>query len=499
MDTSTLTMFLHGLQVAVQPENLLAVAIGAIVGTAIGVLPGVGPVSAVALLVPLSFGLSPTTALIMMAGVYYGAMYGGSTTSILLNAPGESASVVTCIDGHKLALKGRGGSALGVAAIGSFIAGTLGVIVLMLLAPPLSRMAIAFQPPEYFALMILALVAATTMGEGKLVKALISMSIGLCIGTVGQDIQTGTIRYTFGVSELLDGIDFLVAALGLFALSEVIWETVEPNALVTRINVKSPYPTLQDLKESMGAMLRGSGIGIFFGLLPGAGLITSPFVSYSVEKQLSKHPEEFGQGALKGVAGPESANNGAASAGFVPLLTLGLPGSSTMALLLGIFMMWGVQPGPLLISQNPEMFWGLVASMYVGNVMLLILNLPMVPLFAKIIDIPKPLLLPLIFVFSFIGVFAVNNSTLDLWLVLGFGVLGFFMRIYDFPAGPLVMSIVLGPLMERAMRQALTMSNGDPLIFVERPVAVGVLVVAVLFLIIPLLRRGNKDNSEIMA
>ncbi|HHW01412.1 MAG TPA: tripartite tricarboxylate transporter permease [Thermoanaerobacterales bacterium] len=496
---STLSMFLNGLQVAVQPVNLLAVAIGALLGTVIGVLPGVGPVSAVALLVPLSFGMRPETALIMMAGVYYGAMYGGSTTSILLNAPGESASVVTCIDGHELAKKGRAGSALGVAAIGSFIAGTLGVIVLMFLAPPLSRVAIAFQPPEYFALMILALVASTSLGEGSLIKALISMCMGLIIGTVGQDIQTGTVRFTFGNNELLDGIDFLVAALGLFALSEVLSESVEPNTLVTRIPFKSPYPTLQDLKQSFWAMIRGSAIGIFFGLLPGAGLITSPFVSYSVEKQLSKHPEEFGKGAIEGVAGPESSNNGAASAGFVPLLTLGLPGSATMALLLGVFMMWGIQPGPLLIPNHPQMFWSLIASMYVGNIMLLILNLPMVPLFAKIIDIPKPLLLPMIFIFSFIGVYSINNSTLDLWLLLGFGVLGFLMRLYHFPAGPLVMALVLGPLMERAMRQSLTMSNGNPAIFVERPISLAVLILALFFLSIPFLRARKKVKKSKIA
>ncbi|SDF45786.1 tripartite tricarboxylate transporter permease [Sporolituus thermophilus] len=492
---STLSMFLAGLQLACQPENLLAVAVGCIVGTMIGVLPGVGPVSAVALLVPLSFGLPPATALIMMAGVYYGAMYGGSTTSILLNAPGESASVVTCIDGHKLALKGRAGSALGVAAIGSFIAGTLGVIVLMFLAPPLSQLAIAFQPPEYFALMVLALVASTSLGEGSLVKALISMCVGLAIGTIGQDVQTGTLRFTFGSSELVDGIDFLVAALGLFALSEVLSESVEPHALAKRIPFKSPYPTWQDLKRSFGAMLRGSGLGIFFGLLPGAGLITSPFVSYSVEKQLSKHPEEFGEGAIEGVAGPESANNGAAAAGFVPLLTLGLPGSATMALLLGIFMMWGIQPGPLLIPQHPEMFWSLVASMYVGNVMLLILNLPMVPLFAKIIDIPKPLLLPMILVFAFIGVYSVNSSTFDLWLVLAFGVMGFLMRLYRFPAAPLVMSLVLGPLMEKALRQGLTMSNGNPLIFFERPIALGVFILAAIFLCIPLVKARRRAKA----
>ncbi|MBP1732331.1 MAG: tripartite tricarboxylate transporter permease, partial [Deltaproteobacteria bacterium] len=344
----SLSLFLNGLGMAFQPMNLLAVAVGAILGTVVGVLPGFGPVSAVALLVPLSFHMSPQTALIMMAGVYYGSMYGGSTTSILLNVPGESASVVTCIDGHQLALKGRAGSALGISAIGSFLAGTFGVVVLMLLAPPLSQVAIAFQPPEYFALMILALVAASSLSEGPLVKSLISLTMGLIVSTIGIDLQTGTTRFTFGRPELLDGIEFLVAGLGLFAVSEVLALTMESGALAKRIAVKTPYPTLQDLRQSLWPMLRGTMVGTFFGLLPGAGLVTSPFVSYSLEKRVSRHPEEFGHGALEGVASPEAANNAAASAGFVPLLTLGLPGSATMALLLGVFIMWGVQPGPML-------------------------------------------------------------------------------------------------------------------------------------------------------
>ena len=498
---SGLSLFLDGLVTSLQPMNLIAVAVGAILGTIVGVLPGFGPVSAVALLVPLSFQMSPQTALIMMAGVYYGAMYGGSTTSILLNVPGESASVVTCIDGHQLALKGRAGSALGISAIGSFLAGTFGVVVLMVLAPLLSRVAIVFQPPEYFALMVMALIAASSLSEGSLLKALISLAAGLMMGTIGIDLQTGTTRFTLGFPELLDGIEFLVVGLGLFAVSEVLALSMESGALAKRITVTTPYPTWKDLRQSWKAMSRGTLVGTFFGLLPGAGLITSPFVAYSLEKRVSSRPEEFGHGAIEGVASPEAANNAAASAGFVPLLTLGLPGSATMALLLGVFIMWGVQPGPMLIPKHPEIFWPLVASMYMGNIMLLILNLPLVPLFAHILDMPRPLLLPVILVFSIIGVYAMDSRMFDVWLLFGFGVLGFFMRLYQFPAAPMIMALVLGPLMENAMRQSLMMSNGNPMVFVTRPVALAVFIVAAIFLALPVIRawmaHGSTDQGRL--
>ncbi len=484
MDTFQLLMY--GFRVALHPANLIFAFLGVVVGTIIGVLPGIGPISAVAILIPVTFGMNPTTAIIMMAGVYYGAMYGGSTTSILLNTPGESSSVVTTLDGYQLAKKGRAGTALGLAAIGSFVAGTLGVVIMMFLAPPLGRVAISFGPPEYFALMVLGLTTVTGFSEQSMVKGLISMTFGLMLATVGVDLQTGTARFTLGSPELLDGIDFLVVALGLFALAEVFWEVSQDNSQTEKIRLKgSVLPTWADLKASIGAMLRGSILGFFLGVLPGVGATTSSFLSYGMEKQISKHPEEFGKGALQGVAGPESANNGAATGALVPLLTLGLPGSGTTAVMLGALMMYGLRPGPLLIPNNPDLFWGLIASMYVGNVLLLILNLPLVGIFVKILDIPKPILMPMVVVFSYIGVYALSNSVYDLLMVLGFGVLGVLMRAARFPAPPLVLAVVLGPLLEQAMRQAMTISRGSPAIFVTRPISLAILILAALSLIYP--------------
>ncbi|WP_324716610.1 tripartite tricarboxylate transporter permease [Carboxydochorda subterranea] len=490
-----LSMLGHGFSVALQPINLLLVSLGVIAGTVVGVLPGIGPISAVALLIPMTFKLPAVSAIIAMAGVYYGAMYGGSTTSILLKTPGEASSVVTTFDGYELARQGRAGSALGVAAIGSFIAGTLGVVLMMVGGPPLGRLALAFQPPEYFALMLLGLTATASFAEGSVAKALISMLVGLALGTIGIDLQTGTTRFTFGNPELLDGVEFLVVALGLFAIAEVLWEVVQPETLAQRIPVKTPYPTREDLRQSWRPMLRGGLIGFLLGVLPGVGASTSSFIVYSIEKQVSKHPERFGRGAIEGVAAPESANNGAASGAMVPLLTLGLPGSATTAVMLGALMIHGIQPGPLLIPQHPEIFWGLVASMYIGNVMLLILNLPLVPLFARILDIPKPLLLAAVVALSFIGVYAINNSLLDLLMLIAFGVLGFVMRVYRFPAAPMVLAIVLGPLMEQTMRQAMMMSRGNPSIFFTRPLSLVVLVLSALLLLVPMMRRRRAPAS----
>lgn len=485
----------QGFAVALQPHNLLMVFVGVLTGTIVGVLPGLGPISAVALLIPLTFNLPAVTAIITMAGVYYGAMYGGSTTSILLNTPGEASSVVTTLDGYQMALQGRAGSALGVAAIGSFVAGTLGILIMMLLGPPLGRAALLFQPPEYFALMVLGLTATASLTEGSVVKALVSMLTGLALGTIGIDLQTGTARFTFGNPELLDGVEFLVVALGLFAIAEVLWEAVQPEALTRRIPVKTPYPTRDDLRRSWRPMLRGGLIGFLLGVLPGVGASTSSFIVYSIEKQLSKHPERFGRGAIEGVAAPEAANNGAASGAMVPLLTLGLPGSATTAVMLGALMLHGIQPGPLLIPQHPELFWGLVASMYIGNVVLLILNLPLVPLFARILDVPKPLLLSAVVVLSFIGVYAINNSLLDLVMLLVFGALGFVMRVYRFPAAPMVLAIVLGPMLEQTMRQAMMMSRGSPAIFFTRPISLSVLILSAVLLTLPLLRRRLASAS----
>lgn len=497
-----LNLLMNGFSLALQPLNLLFSLIGVVVGTMVGVLPGLGPISAVALLLPVTFSLNPLTAMIMMAGVYVGAMYGGSTTSILLNTPGESASVVTTLDGFQLARQGRAGSALGVAAIGSWIAGTLGIFFMMLMSPALAKWAITFQPAEYAALMILGLttVSGFTGDTTSMVKPLISMVLGLMVGTIGRDLQTGTLRFAFESEFLADGIDFLVLSLGLFAITEVLWESGE-SVVTERVDLKgSVYPTREDLRTSAVPMLRGGLLGFFLGVLPGVGASTSSFISYGVEKNMSRHPERFGKGAIEGVAGPEAANNGAAIGAMVPLLTLGLPGSGTTAVMLGALIMFGLQPGPLLIPSHPDLFWGLIASLYLGNTLLLILNLPMVRLFVKILDIPKALLLPLVLALSFIGVYAIANNTFDLLIMLGFGVLGILMRATGFPPAPMVLALVLGPMLEQSVRQTLIISRGNPAIFVTRPISATILAVAVFALLYPayvgFLRRRRQQRRE---
>jgi putative tricarboxylic transport membrane protein len=401
----------HGFAIALSPANVIYLFLGSLMGTVIGVLPGIGPISGVAILIPFTFGMDPTTALIMMAGVYYGAMYGGSTTSILINTPGENSSVVTCLDGYQMARQGRAGAALATAAVGSFIAGTISVILLMLLAPVLANYAIKFGPPEYVSLMVLGLVAVASLGEGNMLKALISMSLGLMLATVGIDLQTGTRRFTFGSADLLDGVQFLILAIGLFALGEVLDTASKSENMGERIAVRDRlWLSKQDWKDAMPPILRGSFLGFFLGILPGTGAIVSSFMSYLLEKRIAKDPSRFGKGAIEGVAGPESANNAASAGALVPLLTLGLPSSATVAVMLGALMMFGIRPGPLLISEHPDLFWGLVASMYIGNAMLLILNLPLVGLFARMLDLPKNMLLPFIVAFSFLGVWATSTS-----------------------------------------------------------------------------------------
>ncbi len=489
MMAENLHLLMSGFAIVLQPLNFIWLTVGVVLGTMIGVLPGIGPISGVALLIPLTYNMNPVTALMTMSGLYYGAMYGGSTTSILLNVPGENSSVVTCLDGFQLAKKGRAGSALGISAIGSFVAGTIGVILLQFLAPPLGQWALAFGPAEYFSLMLLGLMSATTLNEGSASKGLMAVGLGLALGTIGIDLQTGTTRFTFGRLDLLDGIDFLVLALGLFSIAEVLWEATHREGAAERIKLNSPYPTWKDIKESAGAILRGSSLGFFLGVLPGVGASTASFVSYAVEKQISKNPDEFGKGALRGVAAPESANNGASEGALVSLLSLGLPGSGTTAVMLGALMMFGIQPGPMLIPKHPEIFWGIVASMYIGNVMLLILNLPLVPLFAKILDIPKQLLLPLIVVLSSIGVYALSNSRTDLEMMLFFGLCGILMRVYQIPTPPMILALVLGPMVEQSMRQALTISRGNWNTFVVHPISATLLVLALAFLLFPFLRR----------
>ena len=485
---------LQGFAVALSPLNLAWCFVGVFLGTVIGVLPGLGPAATIAMLLPLTFRMDPTGAVIMLAGIYYGSKYGGSTTSILLNVPGESASVVTCLDGYQMAKRGRAGAALGIAAIASFIAGTVGVVGLMLIAPPLAKVALSFSSPEYFALMCLGLAMVVLLAGESMTKALLAMLVGLWIAGMGTDLFTSTSRFTFGSAELLDGIDFVVVAIGVFALGEVLGNLEVrqgPQMLPVPKGLRNLMPTWQDLKDCRFAFLNGSVIGFVIGVLPGAGSTIASFISYGIEKAVSKHPEKFGTGVPEGVAAPEGANNSETGGAMVPLLTLGIPGSGTTAILLAAFILWGLRPGPLMIQDNPALFWGLVASMYIGNVMLLILNLPLIPLFAQILRLPAYILYPAIFGISIVGVYSVSSSLFDAWMLAAFGLLGYAMRRLDYPAAPLILGFVLGDGMERALRQSLMMSQGDLSILVSRPISATMLFLTVLMLIAPLFRRAN--------
>lgn len=469
-----------GFSVAVTPFNLLLAFVGVFLGTVIGVLPGIGPMTGIALLIPITFGLEPSSAIILMAGIYYGAMYGGSTTSILVNAPGESSSVVTCIDGFEMAKKGRAGPALAAAAIGSFVAGTFATIMLMILGPAIAQFALNFGPPEFFAVMLTGLTVVTSLAGRSLVKALLATSIGLAIATVGIDLQSGMSRYTFGNLEMLDGLEFLVVAIGLFALSEVIGNLADmKQAVMERLSIQgSLWLTKEDWKRAIPAFMRGTLSGFFVGGLAGAGAAVASFVSYGLEKRASKHKGELGHGAIEGIAGPESANNAAAGGAMIHLLCLGIPGSGTTAIMLGALLMLGLQPGPLLFQQQPTFVWGLIASMYIGNVMLLVLNLPLVGMWVKILDIPLYLLVMFIILFSFLGVYTVNNSVQDLVLMVVFGVIGYIFRRLDIPTAPVILAMVLGDLMEQAMRQSLIISDGSLGIFFTRPISLVLLILA---------------------
>ncbi len=486
---------LSGFEVALTPYNLFWCFIGVLLGTIVGVLPGLGPAATIAMLLPLTFQMNPTSAVIMLAGIYYGAKYGGSTTSILLNVPGESASVVTCLDGYQMARKGRGGAALGIAAISSFVAGTVGVIGLMLIAPPLARFALSFSSPEYFALMSLGLAMVVLLAGKSLIKALLAMLVGLWIAGMGTDLFTAGSRFTFGLSEMLDGIDFVIVAIGVFALGEVLgnMESREGGQMLpVPKGLRNLLPTWAELKACRFAFFQGSVIGFLIGVLPGAGSTIASFISYGVEKACSKHPEKFGTGVPEGVAAPEGANNSETGGSLVPLLTLGIPGSGTTAILLAAFILWGLRPGPLMITDNPTLFWGLVASMYVGNVMLLILNLPLIPLFAQILRLPTYILFPIIFGISMVGVYSVSGSLFDVYMLAFFGLLGYAMRKLDYPAAPLILGLVLGDPMERALRQSLMMSQGEVSILVSRPMSATMLFLAVVILFLPLFRKANS-------
>ena len=491
---------LQGFQVALTPMNLAMCVVGVLLGTVIGVLPGLGPPATIAMLLPLTFKLEPTGAMIMLAGIYYGAKYGGSTTSILLNVPGESASVVTCIDGYAMARKGRAGAALGMAAIASFIAGTVGVVLLMLVAPPLAQLSLAFSAPEYFALMVLGLAMVVLLAGDSLTKALLAMFVGLWIASMGTDLFTATSRFTFGQAELLGGIDFIIVAIGVFAIGEVLGNVEPrdpPTALPVPKGLRNLLPTWDDMKRCRFAFANGSIVGFLIGILPGAGSTIASFMSYGIEKAVSKHPEEFGKGAIEGVAAPEGANNAETGGALVPLLTLGIPGSGTTAILLAALVLWGFKPGPLFISDSPQLFWGLVASMYIGNVLLLLLNLPMVALFAQLLKMPAYAMFPLILGVSIVGVYTASNSMFQLGLLALFGLLGYAMRKLDFPSAPLVLGLVLGDSMERALRQSLMMSGGDPAILL-RPIPSVLLAVALLLLAVPLVKKFNAMRVRVV-
>jgi putative tricarboxylic transport membrane protein len=490
---------LLGFSVALTPVNLFWCLVGVILGTMVGVLPGLGPAATIAMLLPLTLKMDHTTAIIALAGIFYGARYGGSTTSILLNIPGESSSVVTCLDGYQMARQGRAGAALGISAIASFVAGTVGVLGLMLVAPPLARFALRFAPPEYFALMVLGLAMVVFLAGESMVKALLAMLVGLWIATIGTDLFTAESRFTFGQVKLLGGVDFIAATVGVFAIGEVMVNLEsQGGAEIFKLakGLRNLLPTLQDLKDCRFAFLNGSVIGFVVGALPGAGATVASFLSYGLEKAVSRHPEKFGTGVIEGVAAPEGANNADAGGALVPLLTLGIPGGNTTAILLGGLILWGYKPGPLLIQEHPELFWGLVASMYIGNVLLLVLNLPLVPLFAQILRLPYYVLYPLILGISIVGVYSVNNSLFDVWMMGLFGLLGYLMRKLDFPAAALILGMVLGDGLERALRQSLMMSQGDITILAARPISGTLLFFAAVILCLPVLRKVRSWRIE---
>ena len=491
----TLSHVLNGFAVCLQPINLWYTLVGCFLGTIVGVLPGIGPTAGIALLIPVTYGMNPTSALIMMAGIYYGAKYGGSTTSILIRTPGEAASVMTCIDGYAMALKGRAGAALAVSAIGSFIAGTIGVVALTLFALPLTAMALKFGPAEYFTLMLFAMTAVACLTGRSLPKGLISMFLGLMLSTVGIDLQSAMPRYTMGILEFQEGISFVIVVVGLFAVAEVFegLETLFRGTAPDVIRISGRlWLTRDEWKRSIGPIWRGGIIGFIIGVLPGAGGTIATILSYTTEKSLSKHPEEFGKGAIEGVAGPESANNSDTAGALVPLLTLGLPGGAVTAVLLGAFIMYGIQPGPMLFKDHPDVVWGLIDSMYIGNIMLLILNLPLIGLFVRLLYIPRAMLYPLIMAISVIGIYSINGDMVDLYLMLFFGVVGYLFNKAEIPVAPLVLAMVLGDVIEQSFRQAMTISDDSLTIFFSSGITVTLMTLTAISLLWPFILSGIR-------
>ena len=483
----TLSNLAVGFSVALSPTILFYAFAGCVVGTLVGVLPGVGPLAGISLLLPATFGLDATRAIVMLAGIYYGAMYGGSTTSILMRIPGEAASVMTCIDGYAMARKGRAGAALAIAAVGSYVAGTASVVALMFLAPPLAEFALRFGPPEYFALLLLGLLVLAYMSAGSMLKALAMAALGLLLGMIGIDQMTGYFRFAYGVVELGDGIGVVPVAVGLFGLAEILATAGQPTPPeIIKPRLRELLPSRREWRESASPIGRGTVLGFVIGIIPGSAHIISSFVSYAVERRLSRRPEEFGKGAVAGVAGPESANNAATSGAFVPMLALGVPSGPIPAVMLAAMMVHGVSPGPLLIKNQPELFWGFIASMYVGNLVLLVLNLPLVGLFVNLLRVPYPILYPSILMFCILGVYAVNGSVVDVWIMLAMGGLGYLLRKLEFETAPIVLGVILAPMLEMALRQSLAMSDGQYGIFLGRPISATLLAVGLVLVLLSL-------------
>ena len=489
---------IFGFSVALSFQNLMYCFVGVLLGTLIGVLPGIGPLATIAMLLPLTFNVAPVAALIMLAGIYYGAQYGGSTTAILVNLPGETSAVVTCIDGYQMARQGRAGPALAIAAIGSFVAGTIGTLLIALFGPPLADIALKFASPEYFSLMLMGLVAAALLAQGDMVKSLSMVVLGLLLGIVGTDVNTGMQRFSLGITELSDGIGFIVIAVGIFAIGEIVTNLgEEERRTVFTSKVTHLFPTRDDLRRSFWPILRGTGLGAFFGVLPGTGPAIASFSSYMMEKKLAADPSRFGKGAIEGVAGPESANNADAQCKFIPMLTLGLPASGVMALMLGALTIQGIQPGPQVMTQKPDLFWGLIASMWIGNLMLVVLNLPLVGLWVRLLRVPYRILFPAIMAFSAIGVYSVNNSAFEIYLTAVFGVLGFIWMKLGFNLAPMLLGFVLGPMMEENLRRSMLTSRGDPTVFFTRPLSLAFVIATILILLVMIVPAVRKRRGEI--
>ena len=489
-----------GFEVALNGVNLLYCLVGVTLGTFIGVLPGLGPLVTISMLLPITFNLPPTAGLIMLAGIYYGASYGGSTTAILVNLPGESSSVVTCLDGHAMAKQGRAGPALAIAAIGSFFAGTVATAIIALFAPPLAGWALAFGSPEYFSLMLVGLLTAAALAHGSMLKSIAMVVLGLLLGTVGTDVNTGTYRLTFGIQELSDGLSFVVIAMGMFGIAEIVTNLEKRDTReVFTSAVGTLMPTFKDLRDSWAAIVRGTAIGSFMGILPGAGTTISSFLSYIAEKRIARDPSRFGKGAIEGVAGPESANNAAAQTSFIPTLTLGIPGSGTMALMLGALTIYGIQPGPRVMTSHPDLFWGLVASMWIGNLILVVLNLPLVGIWVQMLKTPYRMLYPSIVVLCCVGAYTLSNSTTDVILMAVFGVVGYVMVKLECEPAPLLLGFVLGPMMEENLRRSMLLSRGDPSIFVTQPISLGLLICAAVLLLLLVVPSIRAKRSEAIA